>query len=205
MFVITQLEWYCPLSTLLQASKLASSFSFGFNSLSLKSETNVGYKFSILEALWLLSNNLTNFSKFSGKFPYLVYLDLSNNNLSGKLPKWIRDMDSLYYLNLSHNQLTSIDQFSWFNLKFLDLSSNLMSDEISSFFCNASSLEVVNLSRNKFTGTIPPCLSNLSYLKVLDLHMNKLYGTLPSTFSLNKWIDTLWEPICNTLFKIKCW
>nr|XP_029150069.1 receptor-like protein 18 [Arachis hypogaea] len=149
----------------------------GYESISLKSDVNANYTFSNLEMLHLSSNTMLDFPKFSGKFPRLLILDLSNNKLQGKVPKWIHDLDSLYHLNLSTNQLTSIEKFSWHGLQYLDLSSNLMTNEISSILCNISSLEVVDLSNNYFTGTIPQCLSNLSYLEVLDLRMNKLYGT----------------------------
>ncbi|QHO26615.1 receptor like protein 22 [Arachis hypogaea] len=163
----------------------------GYESISLKSDVNANYTFSNLKMLHLFSNTILDFPKFSGKFPRLLILDLSNNNLQGKVAKWIHDLDSLYHLNLSTNQLTSIEKFSWHGLQYLDLSSNLMNNEISSILCNISSLEVVDLSNNYFTGTIPQCLSNLSYLEVLDLRMNKLYGTLPDTFSMNSNLKTL--------------
>ncbi|KAL4298633.1 hypothetical protein AHAS_Ahas17G0020400 [Arachis hypogaea] len=163
----------------------------GYESISLKSDVNANYTFSNLKMLHLFSNTILDFPKFSGKFPRLLILDLSNNNLQGEMPKWIHDLDSLYHLNLSTNQLTSIENFSWHGLQYLDLSSNLMTNEISSILCNISSLEVVDLSNNYFTGTIPQCLSNLSYLEVLDLRMNKLYGTLPDTFSMNSNLKTL--------------
>ncbi|KAL1307380.1 receptor-like protein 7 [Arachis hypogaea] len=177
----------------------------GYESISLKSDVNANYTFSNLKMLHLFSNTILDFPKFSGKFPRLLILDLSNNNLQGEMPKWIHDLDSLYHLNLSTNQLTSIENFSWHGLQYLDLSSNLMTNEISSILCNISSLEVVDLSNNYFTGTIPQCLSNLSYLEVLDLRMNKLYGTLPDTFSMNSNLKTLnlgnkfYGPVGNNL------
>ncbi|XLS63713.1 hypothetical protein HN51_023687, partial [Arachis hypogaea] len=114
----------------------------GCSLLSLESETSVNYTFSNLEELELLSNNIIGYSKFSGNFPKLEYLDLSNNKLAGKVPEWIHDAHSLIYLKLSHNMFTSIGhQFRWYQFEYLDLSFNLMDDDISSFFCNASSLK----------------------------------------------------------------
>ena len=178
-----------PLFSKLQNLQVFSISSY--NSLSLKAETNVNYSFSNLEALQLLSNNLIDCPKFLEKFPNLSFLDLSNNKLQGKAPKWIHDIDSLICLNVPRNQLISTDQASWFHLQVLDLSSNLMTDDISSIFCNASLLHIVNFSHNKFTGTIPQCIANLSSLEVLDIEMNKLHGTLPNTFSMNKELNTL--------------
>ncbi|XP_057724877.1 receptor-like protein 35 [Arachis stenosperma] len=151
----------------------------GCSSLLLKSETSVNHTFSNLWELQLLSSNITGWLEFSGKFPNLDYLKLYNNSLQGKVPEWIHGMDSLAYLNLSHNNLTLVDHFPWYSLEILDLSFNSMADDISSFFCNATSLLVINLSHNKFTGTFPQCLANSSLLGDLDLQMNKLHGTLP--------------------------
>ncbi|RYR45334.1 hypothetical protein Ahy_A07g031172 [Arachis hypogaea] len=94
----------------------------GYESISLKSDVNANYTFSNLYMLRLFSNTILDFPKFSGKF---------HNKLQGKVPKWIHDLNSLYLMNLSTNQLTSIDHFSWHGLQYLDLSSNLMTDEIS--------------------------------------------------------------------------
>ncbi|XLT64550.1 hypothetical protein HN873_020989 [Arachis hypogaea] len=157
-------------------------FLSGCTSLLLKSETSVNHTFSNLRALQLLSSNITGWSEFSGKFPNLEDLELYNNSLQEKVPKWIHGIDSLRYLNLSHNNFTLMDHFPWYPLEILDLSFNSMADDISSFFCNATSLYIVNLSHNKFTGTFPQCLANTSSLGDLDLQMNKLHGTLPDTF-----------------------
>ncbi|XP_016166388.1 receptor like protein 30-like [Arachis ipaensis] len=135
--------------------------------------------------LFLFQVDLTNFSKISCEFPVLQTLELSENKLEGKVSQWIHDMHSLENLKLSHNQLSSVGQFPWYQLVYLDLSFNLLSDDSISFICNATSLEILNLSHNKFRGTIPRCLANSSDLKVLDLQMNKLHGTLPRTFPRN--------------------
>nr|XP_025608426.1 receptor-like protein 9DC3 [Arachis hypogaea] len=158
----------------------------GFNSFLLDSRTNSSYnRFSNLVALQLLQIDLTNFSKISWKFPKLQILELSENKLEGKIPKWIHDSHSLGHLELSHNQLSSIGQFPWYQLVYLDLSFNLLTDDNISFICNATSLQIIKLSHNKFRGTIPQCVANLSYLIVLDLQTNKFHGTLPSNFSRN--------------------
>ncbi|XP_047149474.1 receptor-like protein 11 [Vigna umbellata] len=148
---------------------------------------NVNYNFPRLERLYLSSLGLTEFPKLGGKVPRLTELDLSNNKLNGTVPKWLHEIDSLNYLNLSQNLLTTpMKQFSRnYNLQFLDLSLNLLTGDISSSICNVSSLNVLLLSHNKLVGVIPPCLANLSSLSILDLKRNKLNGTLPSNFSMN--------------------
>ncbi|XLU21935.1 hypothetical protein S245_058001 [Arachis hypogaea] len=155
----------------------------GCNSLVLGSETSVNYTFSNLLELQLRSNNIIGYSTFSGNFSELEFLELSNSKLEGKVPQWIHDLDSLHHLILSNNLLTSVGQFSWYQLEDLDLSFNLMDDDISSFFCNATPLTDINLSHNRFIGTFPQCLANSSSLRNLDLQMNKLHGNLPDTLN----------------------
>ncbi|KAL3518776.1 hypothetical protein ACH5RR_021365 [Cinchona calisaya] len=91
----------------------------------------------------------------------------------------------LFYLNLSHNFLTStIDQFSYINVNFLDLSFNMFEGQIPSSICNLSHLDILDLSFNNFIGPFPQCLGNSSQeLWVLDLGNNALSGTIPTTFS----------------------
>ncbi|QHO26599.1 Receptor-like protein [Arachis hypogaea] len=169
-----------------QLTKLQTLILAGFNSLLLDSRTNSSYnRFSNLEALQLVQIDLTNFSKISWKFPKLDTLEFSENKLEGEVPKWIHDINSLVRLKLSHNQLSSIGQFPWYQLVYLDLSFNLLTDDNISFLCNATSLQIINLSHNKFRGTIPQCVANLSSLIVLDLQTNQFHGTLPSNFSRN--------------------
>ncbi|XP_027939315.1 receptor-like protein 6 [Vigna unguiculata] len=155
--------------------------------LSLNFESNVNYSFSRLQELDLSSMGLTEFPKLSRKTPVLEILDLSDNNLNGKVPNWLHEMDSLSDVYLDRNFLTTpVDQFSRnYNLYYLDLSFNLLSGAISSSICNASSLHTLVLSNNKLTGSIPQCLVSLPFLWVLSLESNRLNGTLPNTFSNN--------------------
>ncbi|XP_027356300.1 receptor-like protein 53 [Abrus precatorius] len=161
--------------------------------LSLNFESNVTYSFSHLKALELSSINLTEFPISFEKFPSLSYIDLSYNKLDGRSPNWLlHEMDSLSFLNLSNNLLTSMDQLPRnYGFSYLDLSFNLLAGDISSLICNATSLVILNLSHNKLASIIPQCLVNLSSLRVLDLQMNKLFGPLPRTCSKNNQLSTL--------------
>ncbi|XP_057725575.1 receptor like protein 27-like [Arachis stenosperma] len=171
---------FSPFSKLQKLSHLSLS---GCNSLVLGSETSVNYTFSNLQALQLRSNNIIGYSTFSGNFSELEFLELSNSKLEGKVPQWIHGIDSLHHLILSNNLLSSMGQFSWYELEDLDLSFNLMDDDISSFFCNATFLSDINLSYNQFIGTFPQCLANSSTLEHLDLQKNKLHGNFPDTLN----------------------
>ncbi|XP_020207238.1 receptor-like protein 6 [Cajanus cajan] len=160
------------------------------NQLSLNFESNVNCSFSRLIKLELSSMGLTEFPTISGD---VSFMDLSNNKLNGRIPNWLHEMGSLFFLNLSQNLLTTpLGQFSMnYGLYYLDLSFNLLIGDISSSICNASSLEFLILSHNKLSGIIPQCLASLSFLRVLDLQMNKLFGSVPSNFSRSNQLRTL--------------
>ncbi|XVF77048.1 hypothetical protein PTKIN_Ptkin14bG0008600 [Pterospermum kingtungense] len=179
------------------------------NSLSLNSDgSSADYELPNLQHLKLSSCNITEFPQFLSGSKGLKVLDLSYNRIYGKIPKWMMDVgkDSLFYLNLSHNSFTDIDQqLPWKEIRYLDLSSNSihgdlpllpletnvffisnnsLSGEISSQICNASSVQYLDLSHNYLSGTIPQCFGNLSSsLSLLNLRENKLHGIIPPTFT----------------------
>ncbi|KAF3972560.1 hypothetical protein CMV_003956 [Castanea mollissima] len=147
--------------------------------------------------------------------PNLSILGLYNNQLIGSLPNHLGAVggNSLCFLDLSNNFLTSIDKIPWKNLNLVDLHNNLLqgpfptlnalnlrylfasnnnlSGGIPSLICNASSLEILDLSHNNFSGTIPKCLVLCTVLSVLDLRMNSLNGSIPATFSCGNYLRNI--------------
>ncbi|KAK4607817.1 hypothetical protein RGQ29_001577 [Quercus rubra] len=180
---------------------------FSYNNLLVSINNNLTFTLPNLRSLYLSSCNISEFPIFLKVATNLMSLDLSNNRIHGQTPKWLGTVgrNSLDFLDLSHNFLTSIDKIPWKNLYFVDLRNNLLqgtfptlnarnlqylfasnnnlTGEIPSLICNASFLEVLDLSHNNFSGTIPKCLVRSNVLSVLDLRMNSLNGTIPSTFS----------------------
>ena len=181
---------------------------FSYNHVSINITNNVIDFMPMLQSLSLCSCNISEFPIFLRMTPNLLILDLSNNKISGHVPKWLGDaaLDSLSYLNLSHNFLTRIDEIPGKNIFSVDLHDNLLqrpfptlrspsleylwisnnnfTGEIPSLTCRATSLDVLDLSHNKFSGMIPKCLMYFSVsLSVLNLRMNKLHGTIPTSFS----------------------
>ncbi|GMH05797.1 hypothetical protein Nepgr_007637 [Nepenthes gracilis] len=79
------------------------------NSLSVTT-TNEDANFTIswpqLYTLRLSFCNITEFPNFLRSQKDLFILDLSNNNIHGEAPKWLHDMESITYLQLSQNSLT---------------------------------------------------------------------------------------------------
>ncbi|KAK4607861.1 hypothetical protein RGQ29_001610 [Quercus rubra] len=180
---------------------------FSYNNLLVSINNNLTFTLPNLERLYLSSCNISEFPIFLKVATNLTILDLSNNRIHGQTPKWLGTVgrNSLDFLDLSHNFLTSIDKIPWKNLNFVDLRNNLLqgpfpmlnslnlhylfasnnnlTGEIPSLICNANSLDVIDLSHNNFSGTIPKCLVLSNTLSVLDLRMNSLNGTIPATFS----------------------
>nr|QOC60019.1 Leucine-rich repeat receptor-like protein-3 [Musa AAB Group] len=90
-------------------------------------------------------------------------LDLSNNHLTGEIPKGVGDLAGLKNLNLSRNHLQG--KIPW---------------EIGGMI----SLESLDLSINDLSGNIPESLSALYFLSYLNLSYNNLSGMIPSGHQL---------------------
>uniref|UniRef100_A0ACD5TR68 Uncharacterized protein n=1 Tax=Avena sativa TaxID=4498 RepID=A0ACD5TR68_AVESA len=158
--------------------------------------------------LGLASCNLT---KLPGSLRYLDKvsgLDLSSNQISGIIPSWIWDnwRWQLYYLNLSHNIFTTLENSPSLvhlpRLNFLDLSSNRLQGSIpipvTSYpgglldYSNNNFSSIVpnfgryikssylNLSKNKLNGHVPYSICSTSELDILDISYNNFSGLVPS-------------------------
>lgn len=110
-------------------------------------------------------------------------MDISQNKLTGAIPKQVADLSALsLLLNLSHNSLTGNLPAEVGNLKSiiaLDISSNNLSSEIPRTIGDCISLEYLNLRGNSFDGAIPSSLASPKGLYHLDLSQNNLSGNIP--------------------------
>jgi len=116
----------------------------------------------------------------------LKSIDLSNNQLSGEIPKEIEGLFGLVSLNLSRNQLTG---------------------KIPSNVGELTSLEFLDLSQNQLIGSIPSSLAQIDRLTVLDLSHNYLSGEIPigtqlQSFDASKYEDNV--DLCGPPLKKLC-
>ncbi|KAI9116242.1 hypothetical protein K1719_012409 [Acacia pycnantha] len=87
----------------------------------------------------------------------LKLIDMSDNELSGKIPREIRNLIELVSLDLSGNNLSGEIPWELGNLhalEFLDLSTNHMSVTIPSSVSQLNWLAILNLSHNSLSGKI---------------------------------------------------
>ncbi|BBH01377.1 disease resistance family protein / LRR family protein [Prunus dulcis] len=115
----------------------------------------------------------------------IEYLDLSSNQIRGKLPLQLKLPNALL-LDLSHNQFDGpIPLWSGDNVVRFKLETNSFSGTIPlNFDQKFPKLESFYLAENHLHGIIPPSICNMKHLYVLSLRNNKLSGEFPQAWSL---------------------
>ncbi|KAK9162067.1 hypothetical protein Syun_002969 [Stephania yunnanensis] len=126
------------------------------------------------------SCNLSAVPRFLRYQPLLRSLDLSNNQIQGKMPDWL--WTNLKYLDLSNNSLVGFEDpfsnHSSSSMRYLHLSSNHFEGSLPIF---PKGMDTISLSKNNFTGAIPLTICNSSW-RLIDLSHNQISGEIPSCF-----------------------
>ncbi|CAL9750750.1 unnamed protein product, partial [Musa acuminata subsp. burmannicoides] len=107
-------------------------------------------------------------------------IDLSNNHLSGEIPKELTKLLGLRFLNLSNNHLTG---------------------RIPEKMGDMKTLESLDLSVNSLTGEIPSSFSAMNFLDYLNLSYNNLSGKIPTSGQLStfgSWSYVGNKDLCGT-------
>nr|GMD18426.1 receptor-like protein EIX2 [Ipomoea batatas] len=121
---------------------------------------------------------------------YMQYLSLSNNHLSGGIPKWLCRLEELAVLVLSTNKLNGeippcLGKLQ--NLEVLDLGNNNLSGHIPKSLGSLQRLSSLHLQKNELEGKLPSSMQNLTSLMILDLSENKFMDVIPSWIGENLW------------------
>ncbi|XP_028954415.1 probable LRR receptor-like serine/threonine-protein kinase At3g47570 [Malus domestica] len=140
------------------------------------------------ENLRMLSLRVNNFSgvmspevisRLSSSFSVL---DLSENHLTGFLPKEIGHFLNLEAFHISNNMLFGEippNLGSCTKLEFLDMAGNFFQGDIPSSLGSLRGLIRLSLSHNNLSGTIPEFLELFEFMQSLNLSYNNFEGMLP--------------------------
>ena len=117
--------------------------------------SNFGYEISYIDRIFFMWKGKER--EYKNILGLLKSIDLSSNNLTGRIPGEIVELVGLVSLNLSRNRLTG---------------------QITSEIDMLQSLDALDLSKNQLSGGIPSSLSHIDCLSVLDLSKNNLSGKI---------------------------
>ncbi|KAL7164374.1 hypothetical protein ACSBR2_040311 [Camellia fascicularis] len=108
------------------------------------------------------------------------------NQLGGQISPFLPDLNHLYYLDLSMNDMQISNSLgSLKSLRYLDLSWSIFNATIPHHLGNLSRLQYLNLSNNYLRGPIRDTLGRLTSLTVLDLSINDFDDSMFTIFELH--------------------
>ncbi|KAF3443263.1 hypothetical protein FNV43_RR12945 [Rhamnella rubrinervis] len=164
------------------SKKTLGYLNLGHNVLTGFEQSPTYLPWSALKIINLQSNNLKGSIPIPPKSTK-VYL-ASDNELTGRIPESICDLNELDTLDLSYNNLSGLlpPCFSNFSssLSILKLRRNGFHGSIPLAFTRDSNLKMIDLSENQLQGQVPRSLANCSILEHLDLSGNQINDTFPS-------------------------
>jgi len=125
----------------------------------------------------------------------VVALDLSDNNLQGKIPLTIGNLRYLEHLNLSNNAIEGkmprlfrkLD-----NLKSIDVAGNQLEGQLPNTIYQLGNLRELNVANNNLDGELPDSLTELSKLTTLAVANNDFNGVMPEGMEKMKKLKKLY-------------
>ncbi|CAN1169373.1 Receptor-like protein EIX2 [Linum perenne] len=157
---------------------------------------NVGISDTIPEE-WFsqLSSNLIildlSDNQIRGKLPVKLHapkldnVDLASNRFEGPVPRWSTNATQFYlHENLFSGPLPRDIGTLMPRLRNLHLSENNLNGTIPSSICKMTDLQVLSLRNNHLSGELLDCWEELSALWVVDVSNNDLSGKIPTSMGL---------------------
>ncbi|KAG7642915.1 Leucine-rich repeat [Arabidopsis suecica] len=198
---------------LLSPLKSLSYLDFSGNSLSPASLSSSSYIPLSMESIVLSLCGIREFPNILKHLQNLIHIDITSNQIKGKIPEWLWTLPQLSFVDISNNSFNgfqgSAEVFVNLSVRILMLDANnfegalptlplsiigfsaihnSFTGEIPLSICNRTSLTMVDLSYNNFTGPIPQCLSNFMFV---NLRKNDLEGSIPDTFYTDSSLKSL--------------
>ena len=147
-----------------------------------------------LRVLILQSNRIHGFigkPETIQRFPKLQVIDVSNNNISGKLPfeyfqiwKAMQSFDASHLTYMQANGLNLKTSSNGWLMAYI-YSMTLTNKGIKTKYSRIQDFFVaIDISGNNFEGEIPKILGNLKALHMLNFSNNVLIGFIPSTLAI---------------------
>ncbi|XP_059661291.1 receptor like protein 23-like isoform X2 [Cornus florida] len=138
----------------------------------------------------------------------LYKLDISNCNFIGSIPASIGNLAKLIFLDLSRNNFfgelpNSIGYLE--SLNHLDMSFCNFTGTIPYSFGNLAQLHYLEMAGCNFSGPIPSWFGNFLQLQYLDLSGNNFFGELPNSIGFLKSLNHLEMAGCNFSGPIPSW
>lgn len=113
----------------------------------------------------------------------VVHINLSRNNLKGKLPQELKVLSDLRLIDFSRNGFTGQMPDALFAglplLSFFYLQQNQITGTLPTSIGSMVNLESFQLFKNEIEGTIPAQMDSWTMVKTVALQENKLTGTIP--------------------------
>ena len=148
-----------------------------------------------LHTLDLSQNPLSGeIPKELGKLEAMERLYISGTHISGPIPRELSQMHSLIYLFLPDNDLEGPMPGELGRLQLLQelhLSQNRLSGAIPKELGQMETLQKLELSANQLEGEIPKELGQLKSLRMLSLAQNRLQGRIPQELEQLRFLQEL--------------
>ncbi|BBN15980.1 hypothetical protein MPTK1_7g02500 [Marchantia polymorpha subsp. ruderalis] len=168
-----------------------ADFNISYNQLSGSLKPSSWYKTS---RIYLNNNQLTGLG--SGNIPddgesgqNTQTFDVHSNRISGPVPNWVFQFVSASAIDLSDNMFTALPVMpsAGISVYYLNVSNNQITGSIPDTFSRSNDLD---MSRNKLTGSIPASFGS-NNANIIDLSYNMLTGEIPAGIYDGTFFNTL--------------